>query len=304
MTIAIFGSINMDLVARSARLPKPGETLTGHAFQTIPGGKGANQAVACARLGARTHLVGRVGGDVFGKRLKQELENEGVNHINVLIDQNISSGVALIAVEDSAENMIIVIPGSNGTVGEADLARLEDVLPQSQVLLLQLEIPLQAVISAARLAREHQVKVILDPAPAQALPNEIFPLLDIITPNETETERLVGFPLKTKQDAARAARNLKKRGVRDVIIKMGGHGAFALIDDQEHFFDVFRVEAVDTVAAGDAFNGALAVGLSEGLSIDEAIRWGMACGALSVTKEGAQPAMPERDELLTFLHGR
>jgi ribokinase len=304
MSIVVFGSINMDLVVRSARLPKQGETLTGHSFQTFPGGKGANQAVACARLGAKTYMVGRVGGDVFGMRLKDELGNAGVDHDNVLIDQEISSGVALIAVEDSAENMIIVVPGANGEVGEQDLHRLEEVLGQSKVLLLQLEIPLKVVIAAARLAKENHVKVILDPAPAQALPDEIYPLLDIITPNETETERLVGYPIKTRQDAARAARKLKDRGIKDVIIKMGSHGAYALIDDQEHFFEAFQAKAVDTVAAGDAFNGALAVGLSEGLPIKEAIRWGMACGALSVTKEGAQPAMPKRDELNTFLHER
>jgi ribokinase len=304
MSIAVFGSINMDLVARTPRLPAAGETITGHTFQTIPGGKGANQAVACARLGVDTYMVGRVGGDVFGTRLKIELENAGVDHANVAIDNNISSGVALIAVEDSAENIIIVVPGANGDVGEQDLLRLEDVLAQSKVLLLQLEIPLKAVIAAARLARENHVKVILDPAPAQALPDEIYPLLDIITPNETETERLVGFPIKTRGDAARAARNLKERGVQDVIIKMGSHGAFALIGDQENFYESFQVKAVDTVAAGDAFNGALAVGLSEGLPVKEAIRWGMACGALSVTKEGAQPAMPERDELKTFLYER
>jgi ribokinase len=301
MSIVVFGSINMDLVVRSARLPKPGETLTGHSFQTYPGGKGANQAVACARLGAKTYMVGRVGEDVFGMCLKDELGNAGVDHDNVLIDQEISSGVALIAVEDSAENMIIVVPGANGEVGEQDLHRLEEVLGQSNVLLLQLEIPLQTVNAAARLAKENQVKVILDPAPAQALPDEIYPLLDIITPNETETERLVGFSIKNNTDATRAAELLQGRGAQNVIIKLGGRGAQAQIGDQAIFYDPFRVNAVDTVAAGDAFNGALAAALSEGKPIEEAIRWGMAGGALSVTREGAQPAMPTREELLAFL---
>ena len=152
MSIVVFGSINMDLVARSARLPKPGETLTGHSFQTIPGGKGANQAVACARLGASTCMVGRVGGDVFGKNLKEQLGSAGVDHVNVAVDTNTSSGVALIAVEDSAENFIIVVPGANGQVGEQDLQRLDGVLRQSEVLLLQLEIPLETVIAAAKSA--------------------------------------------------------------------------------------------------------------------------------------------------------
>jgi ribokinase len=304
MPIAVFGSINMDLVARSARLPKPGETLTGRSFRTIPGGKGANQAVACARLGEITSMIGRVGGDVFGRQLKQELEEAGVDHTNVSIDADTSSGVALIAVEDSAENMIIVIPGANGRVGEEDLPRLEGVLTQSKVLLLQLEIPLESVLAAAKKAKENDVIVILDPAPAQALPDEIYPLLDIITPNESETELLVGFPIKTTDDASKAAQNMKERGVKDVVIKMGKRGAFALLDDQRIFYEPFQVDPVDTVAAGDAFNGALAVALSKGLQMEEAVRWGMAGGALSVTKEGAQPAMPRSDELKTFLQER
>jgi len=301
MSIVVFGSINMDLVARSARLPKPGETLTGHSFQTIPGGKGANQAVACARLGAATLMVGRVGGDVFGKNLKEQLGSAGVDHVNVAVDTNTSSGVALIAVEDSAENFIIVVPGANGQVGEQDLQRLDGVLNKSKVLLLQLEVPMETVTAAAKMAKEKGVKVILDPAPAQALPPEIYPLLDIITPNETEAERLVGFPIKTNADAIDAAALLREKGVQNVIIKMGGRGALALLDDKAKFYEPFRVKAVDTVAAGDAFNGALAAALSEDKPIEEAVRWGMAGGALSVTKEGAQPAMPERKELLSFL---
>jgi ribokinase len=246
-------------------------------------------------------MVGRVGGDVFGQRLKSELENAGVDHNNVVIDTDNSSGVALIAVEDSAENMIIVIPGANGQVGEKDLIRLEVALTQSNVLLLQLEIPLPVVLAAAKLAKEKGVKIILDPAPAQMLPDEIYPLLDIITPNETEAKLLVGFPIKIKQDAARAAKVFKNFGVQDVIIKMGSRGAFAYINNQERFYEPFQVKAVDTVAAGDAFNGALAVAISEGELIEDAIYWGMAGGALSVTKEGAQPAMPKRDELHTIL---
>jgi len=304
MSIVVFGSINMDLVARSTRLPKPGETLTGHSFQTFPGGKGANQAVACARLGAKTFMVGRVGGDVFGKELKDGLGASGVDHQNVAVDRNTSSGVALIAVEDSAENMIIVIPGANGEVEDQDLSRLDVVLTQSKVLLLQLEIPLEVVVSAAKLAKGKNVKVILDPAPAQALPEEIYPLLDFITPNESEADLLVGFPINTKEDAARAAKILMGRGVRHVVIKMGSRGAFSLIDDLESFYEPFQVKAVDTVAAGDAFNGALAVALCEDRPIGEAIIWGMAAGALSVTREGAQPAMPKRDELKTILNQR
>ena len=160
---------------------------------------------------------------------------------------------------------------------------------------------MEMVVSAARIAKEKELRVILDPAPAQTLPEEIYPLLDIITPNETETELLVGFPIQTKEDAAKAAKILKGRGVSHVIIKMGSRGAYALMDDQEKFFKPFQVTSVDTVAAGDAFNGALAVALSENLPVEKAIQWGMAGGALSVTKEGAQPAMPERNELKALL---
>lgn len=301
MSIVVFGSINMDLVARTPRLPGPGETIIGKAFQTFPGGKGANQAVACSRLGAKTYMVGRVGGDEFGEKLKDELGKAGVDHENVVVDTMTSSGVALIAVEDSAENTIIVIPGANGQVDDQDLKRLEAVLTKSEVLLLQLEIPLEMVMAAAKLAKENNVKVILDPAPAQILPEEIYPLLDIITPNETETELLVGFPLETKEDAAKAAKILMGRGASNVIIKMGSRGAFALMGDQEESFEPYQVTTVDTVAAGDAFNGALAVALSENLPVEKAIQWGMAGGALSVTKEGAQPAMPERKELKELL---
>jgi ribokinase len=301
MSVVVFGSINMDLVARTPRLPGPGETITGKVFQTFPGGKGANQAVACSRLGAKTYMVGRVGGDEFGEKLKDELEKAGVDHENVVVDTMTSSGVALIAVEDSAENTIIVIPGANGQVDDQDLIRLEAVLTKSEVLLLQLEIPLEMVMAAAKLAKENNVKVILDPAPAQMLPEEIYPLLDIITPNETETELLVSFSLETKEDAAKAAKILMGRGASNVIIKMGSRGAFALMGDQEESFEPYQVTTVDTVAAGDAFNGALAVALSENLPVEKAIQWGMAGGALSVTKEGAQPAMPERKELKELL---
>lgn len=304
MSIVVFGSINMDLVTRTHRLPIPGETLTGQTFQTIPGGKGANQAVACARLSAKTTMVGRVGGDVFGKKLKDELAKVGVDHQNVVVDPDSSSGVALIAVEDTAENFIIVIPGANGQIEIQDLHRLEPILIESKVLLLQLEIPVEMVVAAAKLAKDKSVKVILDPAPAQVLPDEIYPLLDIVTPNETEAEMMVGFPIGTKEDASKAAQILKARGVPNVIIKMGSRGAYALMGDQEKYFSSFQVTPVDTVAAGDAFNGALAVALSENHPIEDAIYWGMAGGALSVTKEGAQPSMAERDELLTLIEGQ
>ncbi|MBW8012859.1 MAG: ribokinase [Chloroflexi bacterium] len=301
MSIVVFGSINMDLVARTPRLPAPGETLIGHAFQTFPGGKGANQAVACARLSSLTWMVGRVGGDVFGDILIEELAAAGVNHTFVEVDPAVSSGVAIIAVDDQAENNIIVIPGANGNVGRDDLPRLEKAMEGAKILLLQLEIPMDVVVAAAKLAKEKAVTVILDPAPAQELPDELYSYVDIITPNETEAAALVGLSIKSVEDAEGVGQDLLIRGVNQVIVKMGGLGAHSVNSDGGKFYPAIPVDAVDTVAAGDAFNGALAVALSDGEPIEKAIRWGIAGGALAVTKEGAQPAMPERKELLALL---
>ena len=301
MSIVVFGSINMDLVARAPRLPEPGETLTGHTFSTVPGGKGANQAVACARLGAPTSMVGRVGDDVFGHALLQSLEGEGISTQHVRVDRGVSSGVALIAVDDTAENSIIVIPGANGRVGEEDLASLADLLAGAGLLLLQLEIPMEMVVAGARLAQQHGVTVILDPAPARELPQELYTLIDILTPNEAEAAALAGFQVKDQDDAARAARVLVGQGVERAVIKMGAQGAYAASGDGGRFHPAIPVHAVDTVAAGDAFNGALAVALSEGKSLEEAMQWAVAAGALAVTKEGAQPAMPRRADVVTLL---
>ncbi|MCP4517452.1 MAG: ribokinase [Delftia sp.] len=297
MSIVVFGSINMDLVARAPRLPAPGETLIGHSFQTFPGGKGANQAVACARLGASARMVGRVGGDVFGAALREQLRAEGVDDELVAVDESAASGVALIAVDDQAENNIIVVPGANGQVGPADLARLETALAEARVLLLQLEIPMEMVVAAASLARQRGVTVMLDPAPAQTLPAELYSLVDILTPNTTEAAALVGSPVQDVDDARRAASALRERGARRVIVKMGSLGVVA----GGSLHPAIAVTAVDSVAAGDAFNGALAVALSEGLTFEQALRWGLAGGALAVTKHGAQTSMPDRASLLALL---
>lgn len=300
MAIAVFGSINMDLVVRTPRLPAPGETLTGRTFFTVPGGKGANQAVACARLGVPTRMVGRVGDDGFGEQLRASLRGYGVNDAGVLTTPG-PSGVAVIAVDDAAENTIVIIPGANGAVSVADVARLEQALSDARVLLLQLEVPLEAVIAAARAARDRGVVVILDPAPAQALPEELYTLADIITPNESEAAILTGLTVADDAAAAEAARVLLARGARRAIIKLGARGAWVADSADERLAPAFAVTPVDTVAAGDAFNGGLAAALSEGRSFDEAVRWGLAAGALSVMKSGAQPSMPERAELMRFL---
>jgi ribokinase len=300
VAVVVFGSINMDLVVRTPRLPAPGETLTGYTFFAAPGGKGANQAVACARLGAPTRMVGRVGDDLFGEQLRTSLRSYGVQDDGVLTTPG-PSGVALIAVDDTAENTIVIVPGANGAVSSADIPRLEQALDGARTLLLQLEVPIETVVAAARAAHTRGVTVILDPAPALSLPDELYTLADIITPNEHEATTLTGIAVHDDQGAIAAARALIARGARRVALKLGARGALTADAEGEQFWPPFNVTPVDTVAAGDAFNGGLAVALSEGRSFNEAIRWGLAAGALSVTRYGAQPSMPERDEVLTLL---
>jgi ribokinase len=300
MNIIVFGSINMDLVSQVPRLPAPGETLRGSDFFTVPGGKGANQAAACARLGAPVAMIGRVGEDVFGTALLNGLKNYGVDVSGVTITPG-PSGVAVIAVDEQAENNIVIIPGANGQIGLEDLVRLDTALAGADSLLLQLEIPLEAVTAAARLAHHRNVRVLLDPAPASPLPDELYGLVDWLTPNESECAALVGFPVPDSESAERAAEILIRRGVKHIIIKMGWRGAYLHDGISGTLIPGFRVEAVDTTAAGDAFNGALAVALCNGLALHEAVRFANAAGALSTTRRGAQPSMPSADEIKKLL---
>ena len=299
----VFGSINMDLVTKTPRLPVPGETLLGNSFFTAPGGKGANQAVAIARLGIPAAMVGRVGGDSFGGELLNSLQTAGVDTDYLRIDRGASSGVAAITVGDAGENQIIIIPGANQRVDRTDLERLENLLPGAAVLLLQFEIPITTVVMAASVAHQAGVKVILDPAPAQKdIPVELYPLVDIITPNEIEAGQIVGFPLDGLDAAYRAAEFFLQRGVRTAIIKLGAKGAVCATKEEKFFVPAFEVTAVDTVAAGDAFNGGLAAALVEGLPLRQAVIWGAATAALAVTKPGAQSSMCARQTFNQFLH--
>ena len=300
--ILIFGSLNLDLVTQTPHLPTPGETVLGTDFITAPGGKGANQAVAAARLGMPTRMVGRVGGDGFGQILLQSLKQAGVKTDGVRIDQATHSGVAAIAVDPRGENHIIVVPGANGRVDASDVERLNQWLPSSQILLMQLEIPLTLVKLAAQSAHQAGVKVILDPAPAPPnLAEDFYPLIDILTPNQVEASQLVGFPVQDQKTATEAAAALRQRGVKTVIIKLGLQGALCSTADQTFHIPAFTVTPVDTVAAGDAFNGGLATALAEGMSLRQAVIRGSAVAALSVTKIGAQPSMPDRAEMDAFL---
>jgi ribokinase len=302
MSIVVFGSINMDLVVQTSRLPQPGETLAGAGFFTAPGGKGANQAVACARLGASTHMVGRLGNDGFGTELRAALLADGVNVTGVATDDEQPTGVALITVEASGENTIVIVAGANGAVGEAELAQLDGALSGASALLLQLEVPIAAVLAAAQRARQRGVPVILDPAPARPLPPELYQLTDVITPNESEAAALVGFPISNQADASRAAAVLRERGAGCAIIKMGAQGLVWANGNGAGVVPAFPVQAVDTVAAGDACNAGFAAALDAGLPFAEALRWGAAAGALAVTKAGAQPALPTKAEVVRMLN--
>lgn len=302
MSVLVLGSINMDLVAQVARIPAPAETLTGQGFFSAPGGKGANQAVAAAKLGASTAMIGRVGNDLFGTELLDGLREAGVETTAVSQSTTTSSGVALIAVDEDAQNSIIVVPSANGEVGDAELEQLERLLPQTAVLLLQLEIPLEVVETAVSLAQQHAVTVILDPAPAQELPQSLYPQLDIITPNEIEAAQLVGFEVKNETDATRAAEQFVAWGVDHAVVKLGAQGVVAVSAEGERVFvPAFEITAVDTTAAGDAFNGGLAAALAANKPFVEALRWGAAAGALATTKQGAQSAVPTLPELRHLL---
>lgn len=295
MGILVFGSLNMDLVARVPRLPLPGETLAGDRFTTSPGGKGANQAVAAAKLGAETILIGRVGNDGFGQELVTHLKRCGVDTEAIATDPTTSTGIAQILVDDAGQNQIVIVGGANQTVGDRELRQLEAQLTQSQLLLMQLEIPLGPVIAASQRAKAAGVTTILDPAPAPAqLPEALYQTIDILTPNETEASRLVGFPVTDPDSAAIAAETLQGRGIPTVIITLGDRGSLCATPTEQFWTPAFPVTAVDTVAAGDAFNGAIAVARQENQPWRDAVRWASMAAAIACTQSGAQGALPSR----------
>lgn len=298
--VAVVGSINMDLVAWADRLPLPGETILGQRFDTIPGGKGANQAVAAARLGCAVAMIGRLGDDNLGAQLRHSLKDYGVDASMVLTSAATSSGVALIAVSGAGDNSIIVVPGANGQVTTADVEAAGDVIRAARVLLVQLEIPLPAVERAMALARAAGVTVVLDPAPAQPLPPELLALADVVVPNEFEAETLTGCKTDTVAGATAAAEVLC-RHARAAMVKLGGRGVVTLVDGTALHLRAYAVPVVDTTAAGDAFAGGLAAGLLQGFDLVQAARFASAVGALSTTRPGAQPAMPTRSEVEQFL---
>ena len=297
----VLGGINMDLVTLTPRFPEPGETVVGSRYLTYPGGKGANQAVAAARMGAQVRMIGRVGGDTFGRELLDSLTSNGIDASGVEIDPGSSSGIAVISIDASGENRIVQIPGANGTCGEAEVERVKAALPDAAVLMLQLEVPVEVSLAAAREGAFLNKVVVLDPAPARPVPTEFYPHCSYITPNETEAQSLVGFPVVDGYSAGKAAEELIRRGAACAIIKMGARGAYYSTSKVSRHLLPFQVQPVDTVAAGDAFNGALAAALAEGRDLDTALRWAMAAGALAVTRPGALDSMPHREDVQNLL---
>jgi ribokinase len=290
--ILVVGSINMDLVVRVPQIPKPGETVIGGDFETFPGGKGANQAVAASRMGGEVTMVGRVGNDDFGNSLIQGLIEDCVRTTYVIKDSEASTGIAMIAVDPSGQNIIMVASGANAKVSAEDVNNARELMREADLLLVQLECPLETVSRAIDLAKAYEVDVVLNPAPAQPLSEGLLSKVDYLTPNETELALLSGEP-----DVERSIEILRGWGVRNLIITLGANGARVVNEGLDQYFPSFEITAIDATAAGDAFNGALAVGLAEGKPLSEAVRYGTAAGALAATRRGAQPSLPQREDV-------
>ncbi|UCU99804.1 ribokinase [Acidovorax radicis] len=291
--IAVVGSLNMDLVLPVAHAPEAGETVLAEGLHLIPGGKGGNQAVACARQGAHVSLFGRVGDDAYGHTLRAGLDADGIDHRGVQTDTDTTTGVAAITVDATAQNRIVVVPGANGRF-VLDAAALDAALQGAQGLVLQFEIPLPQVLAAAQRAGAARCPVLLNPSPLQPLPEALWPLIDTLVVNEVEAAALAGVAVATPQDAAAAAQALRTRGPAQVVVTLGAAGAVAADAAGCRHHPGMKVRAVDTTAAGDTFLGALTVALAQGDPLDAAVRNGIRAAALCVTQPGAQPSIPTR----------
>ena len=297
--IVVVGSLNMDLVVEVPAIPLPGETVLGKNFATFPGGKGANQAVAAARLGARVSLIGRVGKDAFGDQLLASAQADGIDITHVGRDETAATGVAMIAVDEQGQNSIAVASGANFCLTADHVREAWAELDDVDLLVMPLETPLDTIETAVSLANESGATVVLNPAPARPLPAELLAGIDVLVPNEPETAQLTALPINTEAESRDAARELLALGVGNVVLTLGSRGALVLDGKTESFTLVpaRRVEVVDTTAAGDAFVAGLAVALGEGQTLVEAAQFANAVGALAVTKQGAQPGMPAREEV-------
>ena len=295
--IIVIGSSNVDMVVRSSHLPAPGETILGGEFFMNQGGKGANQAVAIKRLGGNLIFMAKLGNDVLGRQSVGYFKKEGIDTRYIALDEDSASGVALISVDDHAENSIVVASGANMLLNEQDVDKMLEEMCEGDILLMQLEIPLQTVEYAARKAFGKGVKVVLNPAPARSLPKELFRHLYMVTPNRIEAEMLTGIKIANDADVEKVAEEICAMGVKNVIITLGSKGCLIREEGVSYRIDAFKVEPVDTTAAGDTFNGALCVGLSEGMDLKQAAVMASKASSIAVTRMGAQSSIPYREEL-------
>jgi len=300
--IVVVGSSNTDMIIQLKRLPKPGETIVGGVFTTAAGGKGANQAVGAVRAGGDVAFICRIGADMFGDTSLSGFINDGLDISGVIKDNEKPSGVALIFVDEKGENSIAVAPGANGELKPDDIRNKSSIIAGADLLLMQLEIPMETVEAAAKVAADNNVRIILNPAPAQPLSDSLLKKISIITPNETEAELLTGVPVNNEADAEKAAKILIQKGVETVIITLGSKGAFVFNNNFKELIPSYKVKAIDTTAAGDVFNGAFAVALSEGRELKDAVLFANAAAALSVTKLGAQSSAPYRRDIINMLN--
>lgn len=299
--LTVIGSLMMDLVVRTSRIPVAGETVIGTSFGRFPGGKGANQAVAAARLGAVVTMIGKAGADDFGREMRGVLKQEQVDVGHVLEDEHNSTGVAFIMVDESGENRIVIVPGANLAYSLRDLCAVESIISSSDLIMMQMEIDMPVIEAGVALAHKHGVPIILDPAPAKELPDKVLSRIAYLTPNETETEILTGIKVTDVVTAKEGAQELLAKGVQNVVITLGEKGVLVANQRDFEYIPGYNVESLDTVAAGDAFNGALAVGIARAKSLRDATRFANAAGALAVTKSGAIPSLPTTDEVAQFL---
>lgn len=301
VTVCVIGSLVFDLVVRTSRRPQKGETFSGDYFGMFPGGKGANQAVAASRLGARAWMCGNVGRDMFGNKLLKSLKDENVRAEYVSKDKKEGTGVASIVVDAEGDNSIVVVPGANARMSVQDALRFKPAIRRADAVLLQLEIPLPVVYTCARIAKEEGKKVILNPAPAREIPENLLKLCDAVIPNEQEAAALARTRVQKRSDVAYAAKRLRKQGAKDIIVTMGNAGVFWMNEKTQKFFPPFPVNAVDSTACGDAFCAAFTVAFCEGKKIPECIGFACAAGALTATKFGAQPSLPHRRDVEALL---
>jgi ribokinase len=299
--ILVIGSATIDLTMKVERIPHPGETVLGGSFSTAPGGKGANQAVAAARFGANVVFVGCLGDDSYGREALENYRREGIEASHVRLVRDAATAVATITVDATGQNAITVAPGANFAMRVEDVERAASLIDRADMVVLQLEIPMECVVRAVELAHERGKKILLNPAPAHSLDASLLKKVSFITPNEQETQMLTGSRVQTLEEVRTAAANLRARGATNVILTLGERGAFISTDETEEMIPSPRVRALDATAAGDVFNGVLAVMISEGRSLVDSVRWANAAAALSVTKMGAQPSIPTREEVKGFL---